>query len=204
MASRAAGAVEGGVGRVRGSLRRQLHRLRPLVSAQVLRQDLLFAFRAKIDQMLKHFSEQSQLCFIGSSILLVYDGHRPAPAAVAPVATRRRSSVFAGGAALLGGGGDGRRRSIAEQHGAGGGVLVGGGGGCGGGGGGRAKRASVLQIVGSAFESALAVGSGGAPQRKGRRPSVQEVRTAGATCKLRMIDFAHVRCHRDRTDIAPI
>ena len=152
---------------------------------QVLRQDLLFAFRAKIDQMLKHFSQQSELGFTGSSILLVYDGHRPAPATVASM-PKRRSSALAGGP-VRGGGGRSPTRG-------------GGGGGAGGRSPGRQPRKSVLQLVGSAVESALAVG-GGASQRNrpGRRPSILEVKTAGATCKLRMIDFAHVRSHRDRT-----
>ena len=142
----------------------------------MLRQDLLFAFRAKIDQMLKHFSQQSELGFTGSSILLVYDGHRPAPATVASM-PKRRSSALAGGPVRGGGSGGAGGRSP-----------------------GRQPRKSVLQLVGSAVESALAVG-GGASQRSrpGRRPSILEVKTAGATCKLRMIDFAHVRSHRDRT-----
>ena len=148
---------------------------------QVLRQDLLFAFRAKIDQMLKHFSQQSELGFTGSSILLVYDGHRPAPATVASM-PKRRSSALAGGP-VRGGGGGGGAGSRSP---------------------GRQPRKSVLQLVGSAVESALAVG-GGASQRNrpGRRPSILEVKTAGATCKLRMIDFAHVRSHRDRTATSP-
>ena len=146
----------------------------------MLRQDLLFAFRAKIDQMLKHFSQQSELGFTGSSILLVYDGHRPAPATVASM-PKRRSSALAGGPVRGGGGGGAGGRSP-----------------------GRQPRKSVLQLVGSAVESALA-GGGGASQRSrpGRRPSILEVKTAGATCKLRMIDFAHVRSHRDRTATSP-
>ena len=44
-----------------------------------------------------------------------------------------------------------------------------------------------------AMGSALRGGGGAGPAaKKGRRPSVAEVKHAGATCKLRMIDFAHV------------
>ena len=139
-------------------LRQDMRPARPLAPPQVLRQDLLFAFRAKIDLMLKHFTQQCQLAFTGSSILLVYDGHRPAPAAVAPM-PRRRSSALAGGAERDGGSGGGGQSSTTD--------------------GSRAQPSGgvagrVRQRVGSVVESALGMGGVAAESRAPLLAAIQK------------------------------